>query len=179
MSGGRGDTARLFFALWPDRAEARALHEAGRALQGASGGRLSRRETLHLTLAFLGDTPLARLPELESLAGAVRLPPFTFTLARYGWWKHNRIAWAMPEEPSVPLAVLAAALGEGLRERSVPFDAKPFVPHVTLVRRAERAPGALALPAVRWAAREFVLVRSRLDGAGAAYETLGRWPLAE
>lgn len=59
------DTLRLFFALWPDAATGDALSRTGKLLHQHWGGRLMRADTLHITLAFLGRTPVEQLDVLE------------------------------------------------------------------------------------------------------------------
>ena len=46
---------RLFFALWPDEGVRAELARWTRALHAACGGRTTRADKLHLTLAFLGE----------------------------------------------------------------------------------------------------------------------------
>lgn len=62
---------RLFLALWPTAAMQSELADAARAvMESARGGREIPRESLHLTLAFLGSVPEASLPTLRKLASA-------------------------------------------------------------------------------------------------------------
>ncbi len=62
---------RLFLALWPTAAMQSELADAARAvMESARGGREIPRESLHLTLAFLGSVPEASLPTLRELASA-------------------------------------------------------------------------------------------------------------
>lgn len=170
---------RLFFALWPDKAAARALHEVGRELQEACGGRLTRLATVHLTLVFLGEVAPEKIPQLERAAASVKEEAFRITFNRYGWWKHNRIVWAMPEETPLPLQRLVQELETALERVGISFDKRPYVPHITLLRKAERRPEREELPGAAWSVKEFVLVRSVLDREGAAYEVIGRWGLGE
>ena len=51
---------RLFFALWPPEDLSRALADGAEALARRFGGKPARRETIHLTLAFLGEVDAAR-----------------------------------------------------------------------------------------------------------------------
>lgn len=174
-------TARLFFALWPDAGVRRALDQAGRQLHAACGGRRMRAPNVHLTLVFLGNVETARLDELRAVAGRVSGLRFAMTLDRLGWWRHNRVAWAAPQETPEALQGLVAQLQEGLRNAGFAFDDRPvFAPHVTLLRNArcnevEMPP----LTPLEWAADEFVLVKSVTADAGAAYEIIGRWGLSE
>lgn len=168
---------RLFFALWPTARASKVLHEAGRELQKACGGKLTRRETVHLTLVFLGEVAEEKIPRIAAVAAGVQAPSFRVAFNRYGWWKHNRIVWAMPEETPAPMAELVKGLEEGLKQEGFAFDQRPYVPHITLLRKARQRPDEAGLPAAEWAVGEFVLVKSVLDREGSNYEVVGRWPL--
>jgi 2'-5' RNA ligase len=169
------DPRRLFFAVWPDAVAARALAAAAREAQAGCGGRAMRRDTLHLTLAFLGELVEARQAEAMAVAAAIRAEPFDLHLDRLGYWPHNRILWAGGDCP--PLAALAAALNGALAAAGFRLDRRAFAIHLTLLRNV-RCPvlPPLAGP-IAWPVREFVLARSRLAPEGAAYEIVGRWPL--
>lgn len=171
------DTARLFFALWPSEAISANLAEAGKNLLEICGGRRTRKETIHLTLAFLGEVEPERIDDLLRLAGEIHAPAFGLNLTRFGWWSHNRIVWAAPDETPVELTQLVDALRESLRGAGFRFDTKPFVPHITLLRKADCRGSPLPAGEVEWRAEDFVLVRSVPGESGSAYEVVGRWPL--
>jgi len=169
---------RAFFAVWPDATAAGVLHGLAANARTSCGGRLMRRETLHLTLAFLGDVSRERLAEAKRVADGIRVDAFELNLDRLGYWKHNRILWAGGVSPR--LTLLADALAGGLRAADFRLEARPFVAHMTLLRDArcsETETPVLGEP-VAWPVREFVLVESRLSREGAHYEAIGRWPLA-
>jgi 2'-5' RNA ligase len=169
------ESHRLFFAVWPDEAAVQALHEAASEAHVQCGGRLMRRETLHLTLAFLGEIPAGRWIDATAAAAGIAVAPFTVTLDRVEYWKHNRIVWAGGQ--SEPLAALASSLQAGLRAVGFQLETRPFVAHMTLLRDARcAAPPALVAP-ISWPVREFTLVESKLPKAGPKYEIVGRWPL--
>lgn len=174
-------TVRLFFALWPDAGVRRALDQAGSKLHAICDGRRMRAPNVHLTLVFLGNVALARLDELRALAGCVSGSPFSIKLDHLGWWRHNRVAWAAPQETPEALLGLVSRLQERLRNAGFVFDDRPvFAPHVTLLRNARCA--GLEMPSLmplEWAADAFVLVKSATTDAGAAYEVIGRWGLSE
>lgn len=173
--------ARVFFAVWPDPPARAALHRAALAAGRRCGGRVMRPQTLHLTLAFIGDADPGRLPELAAVAAAVRAPAFALRLDHLGYWAHNRIVWAGSRRPDAGLLALADDLAGGLRAAGWPSGRKPgrdFAPHVTLVRKAEAGAGDLPeMAPVAWECSNFVLLRSRLSAAGPLYETIGKWPL--
>ena len=173
----RPPAARVFFALWPEAALQRELGRRARAIERASGGRATRTENIHLTLVFLGDVAVARLPDLCAAAGGVTGEPCALALDRLGYWKHNRIAWAGTSAMPPPLAALVAGLEASLAAAGFAFDRRPYVPHITLVRQARAAEPA-RFDRLDWPCREFVLVQSARDAQGARYEIIGRWGLA-
>lgn len=175
----RQATTRLFFALWPGAAASAGLAEAGEQLHEVCGGRRTRAETIHLTLAFLGEVEPERIDELLALAGEILAPEFGFDLTRFGWWPHNRIVWVAPTETPVELTLLVETLRERLRGAAFRFDTKPFVPHVTLLRKADCRKNPLPAGQIDWHVEDFVLVRSVPGESGSAYEVLGRWPLLQ
>lgn len=171
------ETARLFFALWPDAPTIARLDKVARRLHEICGGRRTRAETIHLTLAFLGEVERVRIDELHLLAGEIRARAFTLRLTHSGWWRHNRIGWVAPDETPPELAQLVDDLKNGLGGAGFSLEARPFVPHITLLRKADCKNEALPDEAIEWHAREFVLVRSVLGERGSSYEAVGRWPL--
>jgi len=169
--------ASLFFALWPSAAASAELAMAGKRLHEICGGRRTRMETIHLTLVFLGEVGSERVDDLLELAGDIRVPAFGIGLTRFGWWPHNRIVWASPEETPAELTLLVDQLRKKLRNAGFRFDAKPFVPHITLLRKGNCKDNPLPAADVEWRAEDFVLVRSVPSERGSAYEVIGRWPL--
>jgi 2'-5' RNA ligase len=173
-------TARIFFALWPPAEVADSLGRLARAL-AVSGGRPSRPETLHLTLAFLGQVALSDIPTLIELAHRVRGNRFDLVVDRLGYWSHNQLLWASCSVVPNALLALVAELRQVLRQAGFHSDqaVSGYFPHLTLMRRLLTAPDCSAcLPPLSWTCHEFVLVRSRLDQVGAAYEVLARFPLS-
>lgn len=155
---------RLFFASWPPPEVARALARWTRLAQRDCGGRPTREELIHLTLAFLGE---AEPGAARALARGVRAGPGAFVLEAARYQGRRRIVWAEPQESPPWLAALARDLGEK----------GAYAAHVTLLRKA-RAPRRLpAFPALEWPVREFLLVRSQLGRAGPSYEVLERYAL--
>lgn len=176
----RPEAARLFFALVPDRAVRDRFDAIARDVARRFGGKATRADTLHITLAFLGDTPLDRLPALLALAQQVRAPAFDLGLDQLGYWRHNRIYWAGCSQVPPALVTLVAALKAQLKAAQFPFDAshRDFVPHVTLVRKlGQPAVDVAPLSSLRWSCREFSLIRSHMGLSSAKYENLGCWPL--
>ncbi|MEK7738355.1 MAG: RNA 2',3'-cyclic phosphodiesterase [Pseudomonadota bacterium] len=182
---------RVFFALWPDAAVAEQLDLAGQRAHAVCGGRRMRRETLHLTLAFIGDVPPERVESLQQAAAGVTNPVFTLQFDRLACWRHNRIAWAGCSEPPLPLMTLVGQLAGRLAAAGLPLEVRDFAAHVTLLRNAHCQPLTEGEP-ITWPVQDFVLVESNLmhkkvsapgsklpkeASDGAKYQIIDRWPL--
>jgi len=181
----RPATARVFFALWPPPEVAESLAAIADDAVARFGGRASRRATIHLTLAFLGEVPESRLAELVEVAAGVQGAAFDLCLDRLGYWQHNHLLWAGGEMPVV-LAELQATLSHALAGNGFKADGegRRFVPHVTLVRKLPPACPLAAgeeipLPALSWSCQKFFLVRSRLSSSGSEYLILRDFLLSD
>ena len=170
---------RVFFALWPDADTVRSLHELAGQTQAACGGRRLRPDTLHLTLAFIGDVALPRLPELVAVGDRIGAATFTLVLDRMGSWRHNRIVWAGAREVPEPLAGLAAGLGGALEAAGFAIERRRFAPHVTLLRNARQSIVEQSVPAIEWRVERFVLVKSERSAEGSRYRAIRTWAAGE
>jgi 2'-5' RNA ligase len=173
------EPVRLFFALWPETELQQALYQAGNRLHQRCGGRRTRRENIHLTLAFLGAVEAERLQRVTSVADQIVLPRFEMSFDRLGWWRQNQVAWAATSETPRPIIDLVKQLQLGLAAEGFKFDDRRFVPHITLLRKANCPPGVIDSPPIVWHAQEFVLVRSTLLEDGPHYAIEKRWPLQD
>jgi len=171
---------RLFFAIWPPAPVALSLARLADTLAQRFGGRATRRETIHLTLAFLGDVEEEQLPAVLDVAREVTAKSFEMTFDRLGFWRHNRLIWAGGASVPPELQTLVDALRERLLAASLPCDAsQSFVPHLTLVRKVgDSHPVLPQLSSMNWACDRFVLVRSQLGAGGAGYAIVAEFPLA-
>ncbi len=165
---------RLFFALWPDATARESLvrlqHELGDC------GRPVPTENLHLTLRFLGDIGEERVAAVTAAAAGVVFDPFDWQQDRLGFWPRPGILWAGAAAPSPPLEGLAATLSARLEEAGIEPELRPFRAHCTLFRRSRRRPRSTEIAPIRWPVDQFVLVESRLDGRGARYAVIERFP---
>lgn len=170
-------TQRLFFALWPDEKVRAGLGAAARRMHRALHGRRTRDESLHLTLAFLGEIDIEALAQLRSAPASIASGAFTLVIDTWDCWPRNRVGWAGPSAIPLQLERVVANLTAWLGAIGFELEKRKFTPHVTLVRDAQYAamPGVLApLP---WRVEEFVLVRSQRLPRGSQYEIVARWPL--
>ena len=175
---------RLFFALWPPELVANSLAMIAGGLAGRLGGRATRPETIHLTLAFLGEQAAERLPAILAAASAVRMTSFDLSVDRLDGWRHNRLLWAGCQAVPEALLALVDELRADLRHASIPFDdeLRRFVPHLTLVRKLpeEAFPfPSSTMTALSWRCDRFVLVESRLSSNGPNYRVLAEFAAGE
>lgn len=172
---------RLFFALWPPESVAQALAGQADALVRQYGGKATRTETIHLTLAFLGEVDEALLPAAIQAAREVRGGAFELTIDRLGYWRHNRLLWAGCASQARELQTVVGTLREQLRAVSICCDEKQrFTPHLTLVRKVPDMRGPVELAAIEpisWSCRSFVLVCSQLTSAGSDYSSVAEFLL--
>jgi 2'-5' RNA ligase len=166
---------RLFFALWPDDAVRAELARWSRELHALCGGRTTRPENLHVTLAFLGGVEDARVVEVERAAGEVAPKVVSLVLDQPGYWKHNRIAWAGASVVPPGLEALVFELRGALAKSQIRFDAKPFASHVTLLRDAHEPRAMPALAPIEWRLDAFALVQSVTLPRGSRYEIRKSW----
>ena len=177
---------RLFIAipLPPDLA-ARASEILPTSLPAL---RRVKAENLHVTLAFLGQTPDERLDDVTAAAREAAAPVSLFTLAfdRVGRFPERgrpRVAWLGIADGAPSLLELGAGVSAGLRSRDLRFDERPLSPHLTLARVAEDASAAeakavgaalegLVVGSLRFEVTEIAVVQSVLSPRGPRYTAL-------
>jgi RNA 2',3'-cyclic 3'-phosphodiesterase len=168
---------RLFFALWPDDSTRAALAACARTVVAQTGGREVAAESLHLTLAFLGERPRAIVPELCASASRIPVEPMRLLFDDVGCWRKTGIAWLATRAPCPALSALHESLLSALVPSGIVIDERRFVPHVTLARRIASRVALLLPQPVVWEATSFALVASELGGGAAArYRLLEIWP---
>lgn len=156
------DPKRCFVGLWPDASAAEQLTSLASALgREYPHARRTARENLHLTLAFIGNLADAPAQRVAQRLRTVAVAPFQWTVDRIGSFPGPRVCWAGGATPP-ELQALVAAVQVLLDDEHVPFDRRPFVPHVTLLRHLPRT-AALArpiAPPILWQAGPPVLLQS-------------------
>ena len=178
---------RIFFALWPEPEVAGRLHALSAVAHAACGGRRMQRDTLHLTLAFLGEVDATRFDLACAIADEVAAGGGiaadegrgeVLGIDRLAFWKHNHIVWAGCDEVPPALAALADALAAALRGAGFALDNRRFAAHVTLLRNAHWSDAPLpAMQPVSWQVGDFALVQSAHRDGLMDYRVLARFPL--
>ena len=179
-----GDRHRLFFALLPDAKVRKQILRVAESLKVEQQplGRWIAPEHYHVTLRYLGED-LELRPDFVARAIAaaktVRVAAFELQLDQAASFTGIRPPWVLRGAGTAPaVQALWRNLGDALTGENVRCQSGPeFVPHVTVLRDADKPLGTLAIEPVVWPAREFVLIHSHA-GRERLYSELGRWPLA-
>ena len=153
-----------------------------------------RPELMHITLAFLGWTPDARLDAVVEAvrAAGVGHRGFQLTFAGAGRFPATgrpRVVWLGVGEGAQRLAGLAASVTGELRGRDLKFDDRPFAPHLTLARVHSDASGPeartvaaavadLAVPDLRTTVDRMAVMESVLPPRGPRYTARAEIALA-
>jgi 2'-5' RNA ligase len=140
-------TVRAFVALPLPEASLRIIGKLQQELATALPGvRWVKPETIHLTLAFLGDITEDSLEKLGSsmLSIGGLQSPVTATFSGVGAFPSRnrpRVVW-LGLDGGNTLHQLHRALLAELHRLQLPVDDRPFVPHLTLGRSRKPLPGA-------------------------------------
>ncbi|EWG98745.1 RNA 2',3'-cyclic phosphodiesterase [Halomonas sp. BC04] len=164
---------RLFIALNPpDELRAR-LGELADFAHARCGGRRMPDESLHLTLAFLGEVEEAQALELVEWVQGLAIAPGKWRLDGWGCFKRPGIVWVGSQAPDPALEALQSMLWHTLEAHGLAGRPTRFIPHVTLLRRAVSL-DTRSFPEVdlSWPYRQLELIQSFTDGCGARYRTL-------
>lgn len=169
---------RTFFALVPEESVRLQLLALARDVARRSRGRAISGEHVHLTLAFLGDVPVERVPELRAIGDRLPANGTALDFDTLGAWRASGVAWVAPSVLPPALLELHGALHAALAEAGFPMESRPFRPHVTLARRCVQPHPRSHCPAVHWPVRRLCLIGSELRAEGPRHSTLAEWAIA-
>ncbi len=139
--------ARVFIAVdLPDSVKS----EVGKVIAQidsleVQGARTARSQGLHLTLRFLGDVELDKIPGIKSSmdAAAAESEPFDLALAGAGAFPNKanpRTLWVGVRGDLERLKTLKSDLDRALETADFPRSRERFTPHVTIARLRDRVP---------------------------------------
>lgn len=131
---------RTFIAVeLPDAARAALQAHIARLSRALPRVRFQPPDSLHLTLAFLGELDDERLDAATqaAIAAASTAPPFTLMVAGLGIFgppSAPRVLWCGVGGDVPTLLRLQDALADRLEAAGFPRERRPFAPHLTLAR---------------------------------------------
>jgi 2'-5' RNA ligase len=174
---------------------ARAVSSA-ESLMAGEPVRWVRRETLHLTLRFLGETPQATLDRVQQAAEerSRSWPAFDLEVRGVGCFpdeRRPRVIWAGANEPSGALQTVAEDLEQLARAFGYPAEERAFSAHLTVGRVRDRLSPAGLRRLTDWIQRSasesygtfavgsVELLKSDLRPGGPVYTRVATFPLHE
>ena len=145
-------------------------------------------ENIHFTLRFLGDTPPAKIDEVESSLSQIKLDPFDIAVHGVGAFPNNRrprVIWIGVTQNADRIQNLKAEIDSRLKGLGFHPEKKRFTPHATIaqVRFIKDAEGLsrnlgeiMNKPIGTMTVSRFNMKKSTLTPSGAIYETLWHVP---
>lgn len=127
---------RVFISIpIPDRSPLEPLSEM---LGSMRNTRPSPIDQVHITLRFIGDIDESRIDDIEDCVrrAADGIDPFTVRVSGVGAFPREdrpSVVW-VGASPWKELALLADRIGRNLDDTRIPYDRKPFKPHITIAR---------------------------------------------
>lgn len=137
-------------------------------------------ENLHVTIAFLGETPLVEEISAAVDSAAASLRPFSSALNGLGTFpsaRRARVVWlALDGEPGY--GAVAAAVWRELRPLGFEPEGRAFAAHLTIARLRAPAPftATTEVPSLGFDVDALTLFRSRLARPAPTYEPVRMAP---
>ncbi|HYW74391.1 MAG TPA: RNA 2',3'-cyclic phosphodiesterase [Pyrinomonadaceae bacterium] len=193
-------TYRIFIAIEIPSSIRRLLTDYIEQLRGEfpeTRASWSREDNLHLTLKFLGDVPVTRIPDLAAACtdAAGTLGPFELAISTTGTFPPHgkpKVLWVgVGDAQPVPasrqnLSSLQASLESACAAHGFAREERTYHPHLTIARlREAKKSRALAerhrqlvVGPRNFQVSEIVLFRSELSSRGSKHTALSRHELA-
>ena len=151
----------------------------------------TREKNLHLTLKFLGDSPLTKVERLSQATqrAANKIGPVEMIIGGCGAFPTNRkprVLWIGIEDPSGQLALLHQALEDECAQAGFAREQRPFHPHSTIARvRQPQSSGRLAeahkelgFDGETVVVSDLALIRSELRSEGSRHTVVASHPFS-
>jgi len=191
---------RLFVAIDLDNGIRDRVAEFASGLRRAAPDvRWTLPQSWHITLKFIGEVAPDRLSKIKEQLEKINSGPTDTRVRGTGFFptaRSARVFWAGVQGDSA-LAALAEAVDRSLGSIGIPFEERPFTPHLTLARSASASRGTEPSASAKqqfaklqkqlekvpepdfgtMTAREFFLYQSKTSPKGAEYTKLARYEL--
>lgn len=147
-------------------------------------------ENLHITLKFLGTTPITLIPELLNLiqSSIQTIFPTEIQLNRMGFFPNigpTRVLWIGIEDPENTLQGIYSVLTSSLITLGFPPERQTFVPHLTVgrMKMGQRIKDLIQpFETVFFGSmqiKNIILYESTLTNSGPIYKEICRIPLKQ
>ena len=181
---------RLFNAIeFPLSVRRRVSDHIQRLREAAPDSRSSwaREENLHLTVKFLGDTPVTKVEAFSQATqlAADRVSPFELIVGGCGAFPPHgqpRVLWIGIQDPSVELINYHRALEDECGKLGFAREQRPFHPHLTIARlrqphgsrRLAELHQEMGFDPVSVSVQDVCVIRSELRSEGSRYTVISR-----
>lgn len=129
---------RLFIAIAFDEETKSAIAEVQQNLRQLDRlANFTLRENLHMTLAFLGEIPAGRIPDIEDAMRRTEVLPMELVFDRVGAFHRDGYdtCW-IGLKPNRTLEKMQSALSQNLLQVGFSLEKRRFKPHLTIARKA-------------------------------------------
>jgi len=176
-------TMRLFIGLPLSPFAQRSLGEFCRKFrERAPDARWVSADLMHITLFFLGETDVERIPAITESLGQIQSQPLDLKIKSVGGFERIGIFFAAVQPAKALLNLAEDVRGRMIRLGFISKESE-YRPHITLARAKRGLKPLLAaartedLPSIDFSADRFFLYRSHLTKEGSRYEVVKEFPL--
>ena len=125
---------RLFIAINFDEKTKDKIQEVQEKMKLISRGNYTKRENLHLTLAFLGEIPEDRIEDIKNAINSVEVPEMKLIFSKTGCFNRDSELWWIGIKQNKELTKMQKELVNTLKENGFKIESRKFVPHITIAR---------------------------------------------
>ena len=126
---------RLFIAVNFDEKTKDNISGVQERLRALGKGNFTRRDNMHLTLAFLGELPESDPDSLKAIMNKLEVPDMPLEFSRVGCFRGDSELWWIGLKENKELSYLQEKLITLLKDAGFKPDNKKFKPHITLARK--------------------------------------------
>jgi len=127
---------RLFIAIEFDQPTKTNIANVQHKLETFGRGRFTHRDNLHLTLAFLGEVPPAKVAAIRRAMDRTAVEPMTLVFDHTGRFRREGgDIWWIGLARNQKLLDLQQELTNHLLKEGFVLEKRPFTPHITLARQ--------------------------------------------
>ncbi len=129
---------RIYFALtFSQEEEASLLQYRSQLIECASSLKPIPENSLHMTLAFIGESDEDTVTAMRSILSEITFKPFTFTVSGLDYVpeRQGKRLYYLTTSHDEGLYALQKQLTDRLKAHKQPFHDKAFLPHMTLARK--------------------------------------------
>lgn len=141
-------------------------------------------DNIHFTIRFFGDTPIARINQMQDCLKQIKITPFEINIAEVGAFPNKRkprVIWIGVTNNSQLIVDLKLRIDSYLREIGYEAEKEKFTPHATIARVRTIKDSSKIVSNLEDLANELVgtmivksisMKKSTLTSSGPIYETL-------